>query len=112
MDLPECYTHSFIVKIWLEVTTEEAERATWRGHITHVPSGERRYVQDLDDITAFVAPYLEAMGAKLGIQWQVRDWLRRLKACFGRALLERRNMFRGMLRFLRKEDGPRSEKIN
>jgi hypothetical protein len=64
MDLIEFNTHSFIVKIWLEETTEEAGQATWRGHITHVPSGERRYVQDLGDIAAFIAPYLERMGVK------------------------------------------------
>jgi hypothetical protein len=64
MDLIEFNTHSFIVKIWLEETAEEAGEATWRGHITHVPNGERRYVQDLDEITAFIAPYLERMGVK------------------------------------------------
>ena len=58
-DLPEAHTHSFVVKVWLEETVEQAGRATWRGHVTHVPSGERRYLEDLDDITAFIAPYLE-----------------------------------------------------
>jgi hypothetical protein len=77
MDLPECYTHSFIVKIWLEVTAEEAERATWRGHVTHVPSGERRYVKDLDDITAFILSYLTGMGVDLGLASQPRSWWRR-----------------------------------
>lgn len=55
---------SFIVKIWLEETTEEAEEAAWRGHITHVPSQERRYLQTLDDAVDFVAPYLERLGVK------------------------------------------------
>jgi hypothetical protein len=68
MDLPECYTHSFIVKIWLEETAEEVSQATWRGHITHVPSGERHYVQELGDIPAFIAPYLERMGVKLNTE--------------------------------------------
>ena len=62
MDLFEANTHPFIVKIWIEETAEEAGQATWRGHITHVPTGERRYLKDLDDITAFIAPYLEKMG--------------------------------------------------
>ncbi|MEJ2557400.1 MAG: hypothetical protein P8186_14425 [Anaerolineae bacterium] len=77
MDCPEEYTHSFIVKIWLEETAEEAGRATWRGHITHVPSGKRRYLQNVDDIVTFIAPYLEGMGVKLGIWWRVRRWLNR-----------------------------------
>ena len=76
MDLPECYTHSFIVRIWLEETAEEAERATWRGHVTHVPSGERRYVQDLDDITDFILAYLTGMGVELGQASQPRSWWR------------------------------------
>ena len=61
-DLPESNTHSFIVKIWLEETLEEDGRATWRGHITHVPSGERRYFKQLDDLLAFIVPYLRKMG--------------------------------------------------
>jgi hypothetical protein len=81
MDLLEFNTHSFIVKVWLEETAEEAGRAVWRGHITHVPSGERRYLKALDDITAFIAPYLEKMGVKLGLFWRARRWLKRWKQC-------------------------------
>ena len=60
MDLSESNTHSFVVKIWLE---DEAQ-VRWRGHITHVPGGERRYVDDLGEIPDFIAPYLEAMGVQ------------------------------------------------
>jgi hypothetical protein len=67
MDVLESNTHSFIVKVWLEETAEEVGQATWRGHITHVPSGERRYLQDLGKIAAFIAPYLEEMGVKLDL---------------------------------------------
>ncbi len=66
MDLPESDTHSFIIKIWLEETAEEAGWAIWRGHITHVPDGKRRYLKEIDEITAFIAPYLQEMGVKLG----------------------------------------------
>jgi hypothetical protein len=76
MDLIEFNTHSFIVKIWLEETAEEAGQARWRGHITHVPSGERRYVQDLDEITAFIALYLERMGVKVNLRERVRRWMK------------------------------------
>ena len=62
MDLYEVNTHSFIVKIWLEESAEEAGRAKWRGYITHVSSGERRYLEDLNEILLFIAPYLEQMG--------------------------------------------------
>ena len=53
-------THSFIVKIWLEETGPEADSMLWRGRITHVPGGENRYFQALDDIGDFIAPYLQA----------------------------------------------------
>jgi hypothetical protein len=75
----ESKTHSFIIKVWLEETVEEAGRATWRGYITHVLSGERRYLQDLSDVTAFVASYLEEMGVKLGLWRRLRQWLKEKK---------------------------------
>jgi hypothetical protein len=68
-------THSFIVKIWLEETVEEAGRAVWRGHITHVPSRERRYIQALEDIPAFIVPYLQRMGVKPGARLRLKGWL-------------------------------------
>jgi len=66
---------SFIIKIWLEETAAEAGRVTWRGHITHVPSGQRSYVQDLDDIVTFMIPYLEEMGVKFDLRWRAKRWL-------------------------------------
>jgi hypothetical protein len=77
MDLFEVNTHSFIVKIWLEKTATGARGAVWRGHVTHVPSGKRRYVRDLHDILGFIALYLEGMNVKLGVCWHMRHWLRR-----------------------------------
>ena len=59
-------SHSFIVKIWLEESLEETGEAVWRGHVTHVPSQERRYLHNLDDIIDFIGPFLERMGVKPG----------------------------------------------
>jgi hypothetical protein len=75
MDLYEANTHSFIIKIWLEESAEEAGRARWRGHITHVPGGERRYVEDLHQVLLFMMSYLGRMGIKFGLYWRVRQWL-------------------------------------
>jgi hypothetical protein len=58
----ESHTYSFIIKIWLEEEPEERRAGQWRGHITHVESGERRYLRTLEDIPAYVASYLEAWG--------------------------------------------------
>ena len=79
MDVFEANTHPFIVKIWLEESAQEAGRATWRGHITHVPSGERRYVKHLDDVTSFIAPYLAGMGVEFEPTWRIRQWLKQRK---------------------------------
>lgn len=79
VDLLEANTHSFIVKIWLEETMAETGQATWRGHITHVPSGQRRYLKNLSDVTAFIEPYLQQMGVRLRNRWPLADWLRRIR---------------------------------
>lgn len=77
MDSLEATSHPFVVRIWLEESAQEAHRAAWRGHITHVPSGERRYFQRLDDMASFVALYLERMGVKLSLWWRCARWIKR-----------------------------------
>lgn len=69
--------HSFIVKLWVERAAGKFRRAQWRGYITHVPSGERRYLKDLDGITAFIAPYFKSLGAKARLRRRVWVWLKR-----------------------------------
>jgi hypothetical protein len=61
---------SFIIKIWVEEAAGEAGHAMWRGHITHVPSNTRRYVQDLNEIFLFLAKHLEPLGIKLEKRWR------------------------------------------
>ena len=77
MEQNESHSQSFIVKIWLEETLEEDGRATWRGHITHVPGGERRYLKQLSDIVAFILPYLNKMGVRGDRRWRKWQWLKR-----------------------------------
>ena len=84
MDLYEFNTHSFIVKIWLEETAEEAGQATWRGYITHVPSGKRHYLENLDEISHFILPYLREFGVVLGMRW----WFKRCLTCWKSLLLK------------------------
>jgi hypothetical protein len=66
VDSLELYVQSFIVKIWLEEATEKSDWAAWRGHITHVPSGEQRYITKLEEIPALIASYLERWGVGPG----------------------------------------------
>ncbi len=68
-------THSFIVKIWLEEPASASRYAVWRGHITHVPDGDHFYLQELDDLAAFVAPYVQHMGGRAGRCWALRRWI-------------------------------------
>ena len=76
MDLIEFNTHSFIVKIWLEEPADDDNKGKWRGHITHVPDGERRYLNGVGEIADFIVPYLASMGVQV-------DALSRLRAALG-----------------------------
>jgi hypothetical protein len=75
----ESNTHSFIVKTWLEEANEGSRRVTWRGQITHVPSGQRRYLNSLDEITTFIATYLESLGVRFGKFWRMKKWLSKMR---------------------------------
>lgn len=50
--------HSFVVKLWLEEETTEQGVPLWRGQITHVPSGDRSFFQNLGEIMHFITQYL------------------------------------------------------
>ncbi len=75
----EVSTHSFIIKIWSEETNNKSGQIVWRGHITHVPSGNRGYIKDLHEIILFINPYIEDMGVNLELKWQVLRWLTKMK---------------------------------
>lgn len=65
MHLYEHNTCSFVVKVWVEPNDDPAGTAVWRGHITHVFSGERRYFADLAALSDFMRPYLRLMGVTI-----------------------------------------------
>jgi hypothetical protein len=67
---------SFILKIWLEEASPGAEGHRWRGRITHVPSGAERYLTGLDEMVAFIVPYLEERGVRPKWWWRIRQRLR------------------------------------
>lgn len=79
MALFEDNTHVFIIRVWQEPREIEAATPEWRVVIEHVPSGERRYLKELDDIITFITAYLEGMGVAPKRSWQVRQWLKRQK---------------------------------
>ena len=65
MEPYELTTCSFIVKVWIEETKAEAGRVLWRGHITHVASGDRHYFEDLGQVIPFMIPFLNSIGIDL-----------------------------------------------
>jgi hypothetical protein len=76
MDLTESKVHSFIIKLWLE---GDANTLVWQGHITHVPSGERRYFKKLSGITDFVSEYLDG-SRQPDLKSRMKDWLKKRRA--------------------------------
>ncbi len=77
--MAESDVHSFIVKVWVE-NARRFRRARWHGYITHVPSGERRYLKNLDGIRDFILPYLRGMGADFPLRLRAALWVRRKAA--------------------------------
>ena len=77
MDSPEDQTQSFIVRVWLERKAHGRHGAVWRGHVTHVPSGDRAYIDQVDSVAAFMLPYLARMGVWLGPRTRLRLWVHR-----------------------------------
>ena len=80
MDLAESTLHSFIIKLWLESDSNKNEENGWRGFITHVPSGDRRYIKRLSDITDFVQEYLDDTRGQTNSKSRARNWLKRVTA--------------------------------
>ena len=58
MELLDPAIHSFIVKIFVDGSMQGSKSGEWHGHITHVQSGEKGYLNDLDDIGDFMQPFL------------------------------------------------------
>ena len=68
---------TFIVRLWIEPDGGDNTVSQWRGVIENVQNGNRRYLRDLDQITAFIAPYLERMGVAISSPRKWRKWFLR-----------------------------------
>lgn len=53
--------HVFIVRIRREAREIPDAPPEWRGMIEYMPTGERRYFRDLNEITAFVGRFVPDM---------------------------------------------------
>jgi hypothetical protein len=65
MKLSDSGTHSFVFRFWPEPWDEQEPQLLWRGHVTHVPGGERLFVQNLGDALNFMAQFLQGTGVDL-----------------------------------------------
>jgi len=66
---------SLVLRIWQEAPGGRGG-SLWRGHITHVQSGRRRYVRSLAEIGFVVAAYLPLVGAHAPLLWRIWRALR------------------------------------
>jgi hypothetical protein len=55
-------SHTFIARFWLEPREIKGAKPIWRGVVEHVASGQRRYLEDLDEVKAFIAVHLKGTG--------------------------------------------------
>jgi hypothetical protein len=63
---PGSNAETFVVRIWLEAVDDDGQQTVWRGHVTHVMSGERQYVQSLSAVADFINRYLRRLGMDAG----------------------------------------------
>lgn len=78
--MSEYDVHSFIIKVWAEKAARRFRRERWHGYITHVPSGERRYLKNLHGIKSFILPYLKGVGGDNPFRLRAALWLRQKAA--------------------------------
>jgi hypothetical protein len=50
---------SFVVHVWKEEAPSQEHQAAWRGHITPVPDGKRRYFANISEIPDLIAAHLK-----------------------------------------------------
>ena len=77
MDFVGSTLHSFIIKLWLEDQGKD-KQTVLHGHITHVPSGARRYLKSMSDITTFIREFVEPGEIGAASESRARHWLRRV----------------------------------
>jgi hypothetical protein len=68
-------THAFVIKVWREDGDLAVDSAAWRGHITHVASGQRRYVTSLRELDSFIGGYLQELYIRLPLVWRMYQWI-------------------------------------
>lgn len=55
---------SFVLKLWIESTSQKNKEISWRGRITEVISRKGQHVKSLDEVTAYLIRQLQEMRGK------------------------------------------------
>jgi hypothetical protein len=72
MDLFETSTESFVVRIWTSAAATAPAEDTdpdWHGQVIHVLSGEVQTFASLEELEAFMRPYLQELGMAADSAW-------------------------------------------
>lgn len=77
MDFHDANIYSFIIKIWLEKGTDQSGNAVWHGYMTHIPSGARHYLRDVNDVVDIMRAYFANLHQ--GPERRMRRFLRPIK---------------------------------
>jgi hypothetical protein len=78
VDLFEVNTQTFILRLWLERREVKNALPHWRGMIEHVPTGERRYFDRINDIPKLIKLFLKGAGKELHPHKSVGQWLKQI----------------------------------
>lgn len=71
--------HTFIIRIWREITELPGQGRMWRGLVIHVGNGERIHFHNLDTFLRFIRNQA-GIGIDSAIPWwrSLLDWLQML----------------------------------
>lgn len=66
--------HSLILKIWRRDDPRAVPQTRWHGQVTHVPSGDRVYSNDPNELLTNVAGQLRKLGVRFATCWRIKLW--------------------------------------
>lgn len=56
----QAHLFSFVVRIWTEELPSSDHVPLWRGHLTAIPEGERRYFKNISEIPDLIIAFLKS----------------------------------------------------
>lgn len=69
--------HSFVVKIWVEPESQHPGGFRWHGHITHVSTNEKKYLNGWNDVARFIRLWIADQTPPAGVVRRIKQWLKR-----------------------------------